>query len=100
MPTPHSDSTEAGWLAVASIDHDLADAVVGMAEHAVERTQMREVEAAHSDPGYRPADPAGADPGNSPVVLARPAPAQPQPGTQQVNGPRFSNRRSRFRIPR
>ena len=85
-PTPHSDSTEAGWLGVASIDHEAA---VGTANHAVERTQVREVEAAQSDPGYRPADPAGADPGNNPEVPARPAPAQPQPDTFQANGPRF-----------
>ena len=101
MPTMHSDSTEAGWLAVASIDQDIAEAAAGTASHTVEHTQVHLVEAAaQSDPEYRSVDPAGAGPGDSPTVPARPTPAQPQPDTLLGNGPRFSNRRSRFRIPR
>ena len=100
MPNTHSDSTEAGWLAVVSIDQDIAEAAVGTANHTVDHNQVRLVEAAQSEPEYRSVDQAGADPGDSPAVPARPAPAQPQPNAQQGNGPRFSNLRSRFRIPR
>ena len=85
----HSSSADAGWLAEAGCD---VAADVGPAAPATGVHVMSMPEQATPD----------VSPGHSPeashlqtVVLPK-----PPPPAQQQDAPRFSNRRSRFRIPR
>ena len=100
MPNTRMDTTETAWLAVASIDQDIAADAASLVNSSGDYTNVSRVEVAHSDPVHGAEDPAGADPGDSPVVPARPASTMPQPNALLGNGPRFSSRRTRFRIPR
>ena len=100
MPKTRRDSTETAWLAVASMDQDIAGDAASSVNSTGDCTNLSRVEVAHSDPVHRVEDPAWADPGDSPVVPARHASTMPQPNALLGNGPRFSNRRLRFRIPR
>ena len=85
----HSSTADAGWLAEAGCE---VDAGVDCAAPAtgVRPLRMAEQVTPDASPGHSPET---SHPQN--VILPR-----PPPSAQQQDGPRFSNRRSRFRIPR